>query len=65
MKKIKKVSKPNKVNSIKTETLDYSQIVNSKIKKDLFWTIIYIFLSFISLIVIKYLEGNFFFNKFF
>lgn len=39
--------------------------LNLKIKKDIYRTILLIFISFGVLFLIKYLDTNFFFNKFF
>jgi hypothetical protein len=39
--------------------------LNQEIKKDIYRTILLIFISFGVLFLIKYLDTNFFFNKFF
>lgn len=68
MKRIKKVSKPIKTTTIKfnNESKDLKvDNINSKIKKDLKWTLIYISISFGILFLVRYLQSNLFFNKFF
>lgn len=66
MKKIKKVSKPLKINTIKFSNNSKEVVdIDGKIKNDIKWTLIYISLSFGILFLVKYLQSNFFFNKFF
>jgi hypothetical protein len=66
MKKIKKVTKTLKINTIKFSNNSKEVVdIDGKIKNDIKWTLIYISLSFGILFLVKYLQSNFFFNKFF
>lgn len=66
MKKIKKIATIKKPVQSKPQTSNSeNDSLNTKIKKDIRNTLIYIFISFVLLFIIKYLESNFFFNKFF
>lgn len=73
MNKIKDKKLKAKVEALKSQLGSTAKIninlekgnLNQEIKKDIYRTILLIFISFGVLFLIKYLDTNFFFNKFF